>query len=724
MASNEPIKKKAAKKKKPAAKKAAKKKLLIVESPAKAGTIQKYLGDNYNVVASMGHVIDLPKSTLGVDVDNDFEPKYITIRGKGSLLTSLKKEAKKADEVLLATDPDREGEAISWHLARALNIDPESSCRVTFNEITKTAVKEAIKHPRRIDMNLVNAQQARRVLDRIVGYKISPILWEKVKRGLSAGRVQSVATKMICDREEDILNFVPEEYWTIEAELKDLATKKKFAARYYGDNGEERRLSSGEEAEEVLSDIKGREFEITSVKETVKKRNPQPPFTTSTLQQDASRKFSYQASRTMQIAQSLYEGVKLGGRLGTIGLITYMRTDSLRIADDALNEAEQFLTETYGSEFVRRRQYKSKKSAQDAHEAIRPTSITIRPDAIKDKLTTEQYKIYKLIWERFVASQMESAGYRLTAVTANAGIRTFRANGSEVTFKGYMSVYVESSDKKEEKSKTLPPMNEGDKAELEKADSKQHFTQPPPRYSDAALIRELEEKGIGRPSTYAPTISTIVSRGYVQRSKKQLVPTELGFVTTDIMKQNFKDIVDVDFTAHMESGLDGVEDGELDWVTVLKQFYPQFEQDLEQAHKNIEKIEIKDKVSDVICEKCGRNMVYKLSKFGQFLACPGYPECKNTKPIRVGTGVECPKCGGEILIKHSRKGKVYFGCEHWPKCDFMAWDTPVKDEKCPECGSLLLKKTGRNAKIYCYNENCKYERKIDKNEADENKDEG
>ena len=724
MASNEPIKKKAAKKKKPAAKKAAKKKLLIVESPAKAGTIQKYLGDNYNVVASMGHVIDLPKSTLGVDVDNDFEPKYITIRGKGSLLTSLKKEAKKADEVLLATDPDREGEAISWHLARALNIDPESSCRVTFNEITKTAVKEAIKHPRRIDMNLVNAQQARRVLDRIVGYKISPILWEKVKRGLSAGRVQSVATKMICDREEDILNFVPEEYWTIEAELKDLATKKKFAARYYGDNGEERRLSSGEEAEEVLSDIKGREFEITSVKETVKKRNPQPPFTTSTLQQDASRKFSYQASRTMQIAQSLYEGVKLGGRLGTIGLITYMRTDSLRIADDALNEAEQFLTETYGSEFVRRRQYKSKKSAQDAHEAIRPTSITIRPDAIKDKLTTEQYKIYKLIWERFAASQMESAVYRLTAVTANAGIRTFRANGSEVTFKGYMSVYVESSDKKEEKSKTLPPMNEGDKAELEKADSKQHFTQPPPRYSDAALIRELEEKGIGRPSTYAPTISTIVSRGYVQRSKKQLVPTELGFVTTDIMKQNFKDIVDVDFTAHMESELDGVEDGDLDWVTVLKQFYPQFEQDLEQAHKNIEKIEIKDKVSDVICEKCGRNMVYKLSKFGQFLACPGYPECKNTKPIRVGTGVECPKCGGEILIKHSRKGKVYFGCEHWPKCDFMAWDTPVKDEKCPECGSLLLKKTGRNAKIYCYNENCKYERKIDKNEADENKDEG
>ncbi len=718
MANSKPVKKSTAKKKSTQKKK----KLLIVESPAKAGTIQKYLGDNYTVVASMGHVIDLPKSTLGVDVDNDFEPKYITIRGKGSLLTSLKKEAKKADEVLLATDPDREGEAISWHLAKALNIDPESSCRVTFNEITKTAVKEAIKHPRKIDMNLVNAQQARRVLDRIVGYKISPILWEKVKRGLSAGRVQSVATKMICDREEEILNFVPEEYWTIEAELKDTNTKKRFAARYYGENGEERKLSSGEEADAVLNDLSSCEFTIASVKETVKKRNPQPPFTTSTLQQDASRKFSYQASRTMQIAQTLYEGVKLGGRLGTIGLITYMRTDSLRIADDALNEAEQFLNDEYGSEFVRRRQYRSKKSAQDAHEAIRPTSIRIRPVDIKDKLTNEQYKIYKLIWERFAASQMESAVYKLTAVNVNAGSHTFKANGSEITFKGYMKVYVESSDKKEEKSKVLPPMNEGDKAELEKADSKQHFTQPPPRFSDATLIRELEEKGIGRPSTYAPTISTIVSRGYVQRSKKQLIPTELGFVTTDIMKQNFKDIVDVDFTAHMESELDDVEEGELDWVTVLKQFYPEFEKDLELAQKNIEKIEIKDKVSDVICEKCGRNMVYKISKFGQFLACPGYPECKNTKPIRVGTGVMCPKCGGEILIKHSRKGKVYFGCEHWPKCDFMAWDTPVKDEKCPECGSLLLKKTGRNAKIYCYNEDCKYERKIEKDETEDKKD--
>ena len=695
-----------------------KNKLLIVESPAKAGTIQKYLGKNYKVVASMGHVIDLPKSTLGVDVDNDFEPRYITIRGKGELLSSLKREAKKADEVLLATDPDREGEAISWHLARALKIDPDSPCRVTFNEITKTAVKEAIKKPRPIDMKLVNAQQARRVLDRIVGYKISPILWEKVKRGLSAGRVQSVATKLICDREEEILNFVPEEYWTIETELREAGSKKKFRARYFGENGAETKLCSAEDADRVLKDLDGAPFVVSAVKETVKKRNPQPPFTTSTLQQDASRKFSYQASRTMQIAQTLYEGVRLGGKLGTIGLITYMRTDSLRIADDALNEAESFLTAEYGTENVKRRQYRSKKSAQDAHEAIRPTSIQIRPIDIKDKLTSEQYKLYKLIWERFAASQMESAVYRLTSAVIDSGSHTFKANGSEVTFKGYMSVYVESSDSKEERAKTLPKLERGDSLVLEQADSRQHFTQPPPRFSDAALIRELEENGIGRPSTYAPTISTIVSRGYVQRSKKQLIPTELGFVTTDIMKQNFRDIVDVEFTANMESELDGVEEGGRDWVTVLKEFYPEFKKDLEQAKENIEKIEIKDKVSDVVCEKCGRNMVYKISKFGQFLACPGYPECKNTKTIRVGTGVECPKCGGEILIKHSRKGKIYFGCENWPKCDFMAWDTPVKGEKCPECGSLLMKKSGRSAKIYCYSQDCKYERKVKKNEKE------
>ena len=696
----------------------AKNKLLIVESPAKAGTIQKYLGKNYKVVASMGHVIDLPKSSLGVDVENEFKPKYITIRGKGDLLASLKKEAKKADEVLLATDPDREGEAISWHLAHALNIDPASPCRVTFNEITKSAVKEAMKAPRPIDMRLVDAQQARRVLDRVVGYQISPILWEKVKRGLSAGRVQSVATRLICDREEEIMDFTPEEFHTIDVKLRDKKSRKQIAARYFGENGKERRLASYDDANEVLKDIENADFIVDSVKVGEKKRNPQPPFTTSTMQQEASSKLSYQASRTMQIAQSLYEGINLGGKLGTIGLITYMRTDSLRIAEDALAEAQSFLTEEYGKENVKLRRYKTKKSAQDAHEAIRPTSITIKPQDIRAKLTNDQYKLYKLIWERFAASQMESAVYRATSADITAGGHQFKANGSEVIFKGYMNVYIESSETKEAKSKPLPELKKGDALAVTDIDSKQHFTQPPSRFSDASLIRELEENGIGRPSTYAPTITTIVSRGYVQRSKKTLVPTELGTVTTDIMKQNFKDIVDVDFTAHMEQELDDIEDGKLDWINVLSEFYPGFEKQLEEAHKNIEKVEIKDKVSDVPCEKCGRMMVYKLSKFGRFLACPGYPECKNTKTIRVGTGVECPKCGGEILIKQSKRGRTYFGCEHWPKCDFMAWDTPVKDERCPECGGLLMKKNGRGAKVYCYNESCSYERKPEKKKND------
>ena len=685
--------------------------LLIVESPAKAGTIQKYLGKNYTVMASMGHVIDLPKSNLGVDIENDFAPKYITIRGKGDLLTTLKREAKKADEVLLATDPDREGEAISWHLANALDIDPKSKCRVTFNEITKTAVKEAIKNPRAIDMNLVDAQQARRILDRIVGYKISPILWEKVKRGLSAGRVQSVATRLICDREEDILNFVPEEYHTIDVTLKKKDSAKTFTASYYGEKGKEKGLKTNDEASAVVNDIKDAKFNVEWVKETLKKRNPQPPFTTSTLQQDASRKLSYQASRTMQIAQTLYEGVNLGGKLGTVGLITYMRTDSLRIADDALFEANAFLKETYGSENVHRRQYKSKKSAQDAHEAIRPTSIYIKPDDVKSKLTTDQYKLYKLIWERFAASQMESAEYRITTAEIDAKGHTFRATGSEITFKGYMSVYVESQDTKEEKTKVLPKLADKEEVLLQKSESKQHFTQPPARFSDASLIRELEENGIGRPSTYAPTITTIVSRGYVQRVKKQLIPTELGNVTTDIMKQSFKDIVDVEFTANMEQQLDDVEDGATGYVKVLKEFYPPFEKSLEVAHETVKKVEIKDKVSDVLCDKCGRNMVYKVSKFGKFLACPGYPECKNTMAIRVTTGAKCPKCGSEVLVKQSKKGKTYYGCDKWPKCDFMAWDEPLKDEKCPECGGVLMKKTGRGAKTYCYNENCNYERK-------------
>ncbi len=689
-----------------------KKKLLIVESPAKAGTIKKYLGSDYTVMASMGHVIDLPKSQLGVDVDHNFTPKYITIRGKGSLLTQLKKEASKAEKVYLATDPDREGEAISWHLAKALNIDPNSKCRVTFNEITKKAVKAAIKEPRSIDMDLVDAQQARRVLDRIVGYKISPILWEKVKKGLSAGRVQSVATRLICDREEKIENFVPEEYWTITATLTEPKSNKDFEAKYFGENGEEVKLSTGDEAKKIVDDVRNTKFTVDSVKTGELRRKPQPPFTTSTLQQDASRKLNFQTAKTMQIAQMLYEGINLGGKTGTIGLITYMRTDSLRISDDAQAEAIAFLTDNYGKEYVSPRQYKARKNAQDAHEAIRPTSINIRPEEIRGKLTNDQYKLYKLIWERFAASQMSPAVYETANAVISAKSHTFKAAGRRIIFKGYMAVYIEGTDVKEEKDKMLPKLEEKQLVTAKSVEPNQHFTQPPARYSDATLIKELEENGIGRPSTYSPTISTIVSRGYVVRNKKQLIPTELGKVTTDIMKNNFKDIVDVDFTAEMESELDSVEEGKTKWVQVMDDFYPPFAENLEQAQQRIAKIQIKDEESDVVCEKCGRKMVYKLSKFGKFLACPGYPECKNTKAIREGTGVECPKCGGEILVKRSKKGKIYYGCEHAPKCDFMAWDAPVKDEKCPVCGSLLLRKDGRQKKIFCYNDKCSYERRI------------
>lgn len=687
----------------------AKKKLLIVESPAKAGTIKKYLGKDYTVAASMGHVIDLPKSQLGVDIENDFEPKYITIRGKGELLASLKKEAKKADMVYLATDPDREGEAISWHLAKALNIDINSDCRVTFNEVTKSAVKSAMKAPRKIDMDLVNAQQARRVLDRIVGYKISPILWEKVKKGLSAGRVQSVATRLICDREDEIENFTPQEFWTVDTQLK--ADKKTFTAKYYGENGKEKQIENAAEADEITSDLKNNKFIVSNVKKSELKRNPRPPFTTSTLQQDASRKLNFQAAKTMQIAQILYEGVSLGGKLGTIGLITYMRTDSLRISDDAQREALEYIDTTFGKEYVSPKQYKTRKNAQDAHEAIRPTSVNIKPTDISDKLTNDQYKLYKLIWERFVASQMSPVIYDTVSAEIEAGSHTFRARGSSVKFKGYTSVYVEGTDTKSDKEKMLPPLSINQELELVDESSKQHFTQPPARFSDATLIQELEENGIGRPSTYAPTISTIVSRGYVTRSKKQLIPTELGKVTTDIMKGSFKDIVDVEFTAGMEDKLDNIEDGKIKWKKVIEDFYPDFAVSLKKAQESVEKITIKDEESDVQCEKCGRMMVYKLSKFGKFLACPGYPECKNTKTIRVTTGVECPKCmKGEILVKKSRRGKVYYGCENGPKCDFMAWYEPLK-EKCPECGGLLMKKNGRNGAVICYNEECRYERK-------------
>lgn len=690
------------------------KKLLIVESPAKAGTIKKYLGSGYNVLATGGHIIDLPKSQLGVDVENNFEPKYITIRGKGDLLTKLKKEAKAASKVYLATDPDREGEAISWHLANALSIDPKSPCRVTFNEITAEAVKAAVKTPRAIDMDLVDAQQARRVLDRVVGYKISPILWEKVKKGLSAGRVQSVATRLICDREDEIQNFVPREYWTIETDFIEPKSKKSFSAKYYGTNGKETEFENREDAEKVIAEVLSHEFIVKAIKEAKQQKNPPAPFTTSTMQQDASRQINFSPYKTMQTAQMLYEGINLGDKYGTIGLITYMRTDSLRISAEAQAEAAAYISEKYGKENLHLRQYKTKSNAQDAHEAIRPTNVRLTPIEVKDKLTPDQYKLYKLVWERFIASQMSSAVYNTTVATIMSGEHEFRAAGSELAFKGFTNIYTEGSDEAEKKAKKLPKLEQNQIVKTDKMESKQHFTQPPPRYTEASIIREFEEKGIGRPSTYAPTITTIISRGYVARVKKQLVPTELGMITNDILKNNFKDIVDVQFTAGMESQLDEVAEGNVGWNDVLSGFYPDFEKNLQQAKKAVEKIKIKDEESDVICDKCGRKMVYKVGKFGKFLACPGFPECRNTMTIREGTGAMCPKCGGEILVKKSRKGKEFFGCENLPKCDYMAWDRPVKDEKCPVCGGLLLKKVGRNAKIYCQSESCTYERKAEK----------
>ena len=696
------------------------KKLLIVESPSKAETIKKYVGKDYKVLASVGHIIDLPKSHLGVDVDNDFTPKYITIRGKGELLALLKKEAKLADKVYLATDPDREGEAISWHLANALNIDIKSKCRVTFNEITKNAVKEAMKKPRTIDMDLVNAQQARRVLDRIVGYKISPILWEKVKKGLSAGRVQSVATKLICDREEEILNFNPKEFFSVDTTIltKD---KKSFSAKYYGkENKKEVELKSADEANKVIKEVLREEFKVVSIKDNDITKNPPPPFTTSTLQQDASRKINFATAKTMQVAQGLYEGINIGGKYGTVGLITYMRTDSLRISKEALNDVKTYILQNYEKEYVNSRQYKTKKGAQDAHEAIRPTDVFITPESIKSKLTSDQYKLYKLIWERFVASQMSSAIYASESVTIKAGDHFFRASGATIKFKGFMSVYTEGTDEAKEKNKALPKLAENDIVICDLIEGKQHFTQPPARFTEASLVHELEENGIGRPSTYAPTISTILARGYVVRNKKQLIPTELGFVTTDIMKNNFTNIVDVEFTASVEEQLDSVEEGKENWVKILREFYPDFEKSLEIAHKNVEKIKIKDEESDVICDKCGRKMVYKISKFGKFLACPGYPECKNTMTIREGTEVFCPKCNGEILRRKSRKGKIYYSCEHAPKCDFILWYKPVKEKKCPECGGILVETGGKKPKWSCSGDGCGYvefKKSVKKNES-------
>jgi len=657
-------------------------KLIIVESPAKANTIKKFLGGSTKVVASMGHIRDLPKSKLGIDIEHDFEPEYINIRGKGDLIKSLKTDAKKAKKVYLATDPDREGEAIAWHLAKILENDKDKITRVTFNEITKTAVQKAIKEPRNIDLNTVDAQQARRVLDRIVGYKISPILWKKVKRGLSAGRVQSVAVKLIVDRENEIENFIPEEYWNIYADLKDEKSKKQFEARFYGKNGKKQEIHSKEEIDQILKTIENAKYTVSEVKKGEKKRNPAPPFTTSTMQQEASRKLGFTLKKTMSVAQGLYEGVKIAEK-GTVGLITYMRTDSTRISEEARASAKKQIVATYGEEYYENRYYKTSKDAQDAHEGIRPTYADIEPDKIKDELTKDQYKLYKLIYNRFMASQMKPAIYDTMAVNIKADDYDFKANGQSLRFKGFMTLYVEGTDEKEEKEEgILPELQENQEVKLLKINPKQSFTEPPARYTEASLVKTLEEKGIGRPSTYSPTITTILERRYIQKEQKQLVPTELGKIVNKILTENFTDVINVEFTAKIENEFDEIAEGKEQWKQMIREFYGPFEKELEKVEKELEHVELVDEVSDVPCDKCGRMMVYKYGKYGKFLACPGYPECKNTKPIVETINVPCPKCGAVVQVRKTKRGKKYFICENNPQsCDYISWNKPKPGEK-------------------------------------------
>ncbi len=657
-------------------------KLIIVESPAKANTIKKFLGGSTKVVASMGHIRDLPKSKLGIDIEHDFEPEYINIRGKGDLIKSLKTDAKKAKKVYLATDPDREGEAIAWHLAKILENDKDKITRVTFNEITKTAVQKAIKEPRNIDLNTVDAQQARRVLDRIVGYKISPILWKKVKRGLSAGRVQSVAVKLIVDRENEIENFIPEEYWNIYADLKDEKSKKQFEARFYGKNGKKQEIHSKEEIDQILKTIENAKYTVSEVKKGEKKRNPAPPFTTSTMQQEASRKLGFTLKKTMSVAQGLYEGVKIAEK-GTVGLITYMRTDSTRISEEARASAKKQIVATYGEEYYENRYYKTSKDAQDAHEGIRPTYADIEPDKIKDELTKDQYKLYKLIYNRFMASQMKPAIYDTMAVNIKADDYDFKANGQSLRFKGFMTLYVEGTDEKEEKEEgILPELQENQEVKLLKINPKQSFTEPPARYTEASLVKTLEEKGIGRPSTYSPTITTILERRYIQKEQKQLVPTELGKIVNKILTENFTDVINVEFTAKIENEFDEIAEGKEQWKQMIREFYGPFEKELEKVEKELEHVELVDEVSDVPCDKCGRMMVYKYGKYGKFLACPGYPECKNTKPIVETIDVPCPKCGAVVQVRKTKRGKKYFICENNPQsCDYISWNKPQAGEK-------------------------------------------
>ena len=683
-------------------------KLVIVESPAKARTISKFLGRTYKVEASNGHVRDLPKSQLGVDVEHGFEPKYITIRGRGDVLERIRKEARGAKSIILATDPDREGEAISWHLATILGIDPQSACRVEFNEITEKTVKSSIKTPRQIDMQLVDAQQARRVLDRLVGYKISPLLWAKIKKGLSAGRVQSVATRMVVDREHEIETFEPEEYWHVSATLRSGA--QRMEARLYALDGQRAQIENAQQAEAARARIEQGGFTIKSVKRSERRKHPAPPFTTSNLQQEASRKLGFTTAKTMQIAQQLYEGVDIEGR-GTLGLISYIRTDSVRLSEEAVAGAREMIAERYGAEFVPEKPnvYKGRKSAQDAHEAIRPANLDLRPEDIKASLTRDQFNLYRLVYLRFVACQMADAVYETQQIeVASASGVTLRCTGERMKFAGFTAVYEEGRDEPEEETAGgMMDVQEGSEAKVEATDATQHFTQAPPRYTEASLVRALEEKGIGRPSTYAPTISTILARGYVMREKKQLFPTELGVMITDMMKEYFSDIVDIAFTAGMEEQLDDVEAGKRQWREVISEFYGPFEKTLEHAEQSIEKVEIKDEVSDVVCDQCGAMMVYKLGRFGRFLACPNFPACRNTKAIQVEIAAPCPKCGGKLLEKTSRKGRKFYGCERYPECDFVSWEMPV-EQKCPKCGGYMVFKRGKKENYYlCANEACR-----------------
>ena len=690
--------------------------LVIVESPAKAKTIQKYLGKGYEVIASMGHIRDLPKSKLGVDIDDDFKPQYIDMKGKGDVIKDLKKRAKKSDKIFLATDPDREGEAISWHIAQMLKLDLEDDIRVAFNEITKSGVTNGMSNPHKIDIDLVNAQQARHILDRLVGYKLSPFLWKKVKRGLSAGRVQTVAVSLVVDRENEIRAFIPKEYWSIDAKFTAPGSRKVFDASLLTIDGEKIELANKEQADELLKRLENAEYEVTAVKKRVTKKQPAPPFITSTMQQEASKKLGFTSKRTMKAAQELYEGVDIEG-IGAVGLITYMRTDSLRISDEAKAAAAEYIGNVYGKEYLpdKPRVFKSKNNAQDAHEAIRPSLPELTPARVKSSLTNDQYKLYDLIWSRFIASQMANALLDTVSADISANGCVFRASGYSVKFNGFTVLYEEATEGKEAAKKELPPLAVGDKPKLKSLSGNQHFTQPPPRYTEASLIKALEENGIGRPSTYAPTISTITARQYVEHEGKQLKPTSLGEVITELMKEHFNGIVDAKFTADMESSLDEVEKGDKDWVSTLREFYTGFSADLEKAETAMEgkRVKVPDEETDVVCENCGKNMVIKYGRYGKFLACPGFPECKNAKQLVTESEGCCPRCGKKMLLKKSKRGRSFYGCEGYPECDFMTWNVPTA-EKCPECGKSLFNKGGKSGKLICENAGCTYERDMKK----------